>query len=129
MTDCKSLKSTLKNPKCNKHSDKRLSIEIASLRQDLWRKKGDDAGDPFYDDYRPANDQLTDIVKWIDTDVMIADPLTKVTEPVKLVEALETNVLDIEQPIDSVVKKRAKQLQRRKGDHDADTLNHETAIT
>ena len=62
MTDCKSLESTLKNPKCNKHSDKRLSIEIASLRQDLWRKKGDEAGDPFYDDYRPANDQLTDIV-------------------------------------------------------------------
>ena len=129
MTDCKSLESTLKNPKCNKHSDKRLSIEIASLRQDLWRKKGDDAGDPFYDDYRPANDQLTDIVRWIDTDVMIADPLTKVMEPAKLVEALETNVLDIEQPIDSVVKKRAKQLQRRKGDHDEDTLKHETAIT
>ncbi|CAE7182068.1 unnamed protein product [Symbiodinium pilosum] len=53
--------------------------------------------------YRPANDQLTDIVRWIDTDVMIADPLTKVMEPVKLVQALETNVLDVEQPLDSVV--------------------------
>ena len=89
MTDCKSLEQTLKNPKY-KHSDKRSSIEIASLRQDLWRKKGEDAGDPDYDDYRPANDQLTDIVRWINTHVMIADPLTKVMEPVKLVQALET---------------------------------------
>eukprot|EP00439_Symbiodinium_sp_Y106_P017032 s7326_g2.t1 len=43
-TDCKSLEETLKNPKCSKHSDKRLSIEIAFLRQDLWRKKGEEAG-------------------------------------------------------------------------------------
>ncbi|CAE7211787.1 RE1 [Symbiodinium sp. CCMP2592] len=112
-TDCKSLELTLSNPKCNKHSDKRLSIEIASLRQELWRKAGEKAGDPFYDDYKPADDQLTDIVRWIDTDVMIADPLTKVMEPVKLVEALKTNTLDVEQPLESVVKKRAKQLQRR----------------
>ena len=74
MTDCKSLELTLSNPKCNKHSDKRLSIEIASLRQELWRKAGEKAGDPSYDDYKPADDQLTDIVRWIDTDVMIADP-------------------------------------------------------
>ena len=40
LTDCKSLEETLQNPKCAKHSDKRLSIEIASLRQDLWRQKG-----------------------------------------------------------------------------------------
>ncbi|CAE7832525.1 GIP [Symbiodinium sp. CCMP2592] len=113
MTDCKSLELTLSNPKCNKHSDKRLSIEIASLRQELWRKAGEKAGDPFYDDYKPVDDQLTDIVRWIDTDVMIADPLTKVMEPVKLVEALKTNTLDVEQPLESVVKKRAKQLQRR----------------
>ncbi|OLQ03412.1 Copia protein [Symbiodinium microadriaticum] len=113
MTDCKSLETTLSNPKCNKHSDKRLSIEIASLRQELWRKAGEKAGDPFYDDYKPADDQLTDIVRWIDTDVMIADPMTKVMEPTKLVEALKTNTLDVEQPLESVVKKRAKQLQRR----------------
>ena len=113
MTDCKSLETTLTNPKCNKHSDKRLSIEIASLRQELWRKAGEKAGDPFYDDYKPADDQLTDIVRWIDTDVMIADPMTKVMEPTKLVEALKTNTFDVEQPLESVVKKRTKQLQRR----------------
>ena len=63
----------------------------------LFDKSGEKAGDPFYDDYKPADDQLTDIVRWIDTDVMIADPLTKVMEPTKLVEALKTNTLDVEQ--------------------------------
>ena len=61
VTDCKSLELTLSNLKCNKHSGKRLSIEIASLRQELSRKAGEKAGDPFYDDYKPADDQLTDI--------------------------------------------------------------------
>ena len=46
---------------------------------------------------------------------MVADPLTKVMEPTKLVHVMETNELDVKQPIDSIVKKRAKQLQRRKG--------------
>ena len=45
---------------------------------------------------------------------MIADPLTKLMESTKLSEALETNWLDSSQPIDSLIKKRAKQLQRRK---------------
>ena len=121
LTDCKSLEETLQNPKCAKHSDKRLSIEIASLRQDLWRQKGQETGDPFEEDYKPKDADLTDKVRWIDTDVMVADPLTKVMEPVKLVHVLETNELDVEQPLDSVLKKRAKQLQRRKGDPEEDT--------
>ena len=121
LTDCKSLEETLQNPKCAKHSDKRLSIEIASLRQDLWRQKGQETGDPFEEDYKPKDVDLTDKVRWIDTDVMVADPLTKVMEPVKLVHVLETNELDVEQPLDSVLKKRAKQLQKRKGDPEEDT--------
>ena len=111
-TDCRSLSDTLRNPKMTKHEDKRLSIEIASLRESLWRAKGEDCGDPYYLDDRPS--EPTDEVRWIDTDVMVADPLTKVMESTKLVECLTTNKLNIEQPIDSVIKKRAKQLQRRK---------------
>ena len=76
------------------------------------RAKGEDCGDPYYLDDRPI--EPTDEVRWIDTDVMVADPLTKVMESTKLVECLTTNKLNIEQPIDSVIKKRAKQLQRRK---------------
>ena len=112
MTDCRSLSDTMMNPKCQKHSDKRLSIEIAALRQSLWRRKGEAKGDPQYEDTVPNNP--TDKIRWIDTDVMIADPLTKLMESTKLSEAIETNWLDTSQPIDSVIKKRAKQLQRRK---------------
>ena len=122
MTDCKSLELTLSNPKCHKHSEKRLNIEIVSLRQKLWRKAGEKAGDPFYGDYKPADDQLTDIVRWVDTDVMIADPLTKVMESTNLVEVLKTNTLDVEQPLESVVKKRAKQLQRRSTKKEEDKI-------
>ena len=46
--------------------------------------------------------------------MMIADPLTKTMEPVKLIEMLDTNVWDITQPIEAVQKKRAKQAARRK---------------
>jgi hypothetical protein len=45
---------------------------------------------------------------------MMADPFTKVIDPAKLQAALDTNTWDLRQPTESVVKKRAKQLQRRK---------------
>ena len=53
---------------------------------------------------------------WIYTGVMVADPLTKVMENTTL-ECLLTGgsiCLNIEQPIDFVVKTVSKQLQRRK---------------
>ena len=120
-TDCRSLSDTLRNPKMSKHEDKRLSIEIASMRESLWRAKGEQYGDPYYQDDRP--EEPTDEVRWIDTDVMVADPLTKVMESTKLVECLFTNCLKVEQPIESVIKKRAKQLQRRKTADPADGLD------
>ncbi|CAE7553026.1 unnamed protein product, partial [Symbiodinium pilosum] len=76
MTDCKSLEEALQNPKCAEHSDKRLSIEIASLRQDLWRKKGDETGDLYEEDCKPKDKDLADKVRWIDTDVMVEAQMT-----------------------------------------------------
>ena len=69
-------------------------------------------GDPWLDDEMP--ELVTDYVRWVDTDVMIADPMTKVMEPDKLQEALDSNYWNFEQPIESVLKKRAKQLKRKK---------------
>ena len=43
-------------------------------------------------------------------------------EPWKLDEALKTNCLSLEQPIDSIMKKRAKQIQRRKTKDEKATL-------
>ena len=111
-TDCKSVRDTLCRSVMAKMADKRLQIEIAGLRQNLWRQPGEAIGDPTFLDEPPANP--TDVVRWVDTDVMIADPLTKTMEPDKLVQALDTNNWDVSQPIEAVLKKRAKQLSRRK---------------
>ncbi len=78
----------------------------------MWRAPGQEQGDPHYEDSRP--ELATDTVHWVDTDVMLADPLTKAMEADKLLEALDTNFWDLRQPIESVLKKRAKQLSRRK---------------
>ena len=111
-TDCKSAHDSLVNPVMAKMADKRLSIEIASMRQSLWREQGQRIGDPTVQDEMPT--YPTDIVRWIDTDVMLADPLTKQMEANKLMEAMDSNVWNIRQPIESVIKKRAKQLARSK---------------
>ena len=97
----------------NKIADKRLGIELASMRHSIWRRKGEKIGETDADDL-PAIGEATDIVYWVDTDVMIADCLTKLMNPEKLIEAIETNYWDLRQPIASLQKKRHKQQQRRK---------------
>ena len=126
-TDCGSLQETLVNPKFTKHADKRISLEIASMRQSLWRKPGQKTGDPFLDDDMPT--APTDLVRWVDTDVMIADPLTKTMEPDKLLEALDSNRWNFKQPIESVLKKKAKQLARRKTAPSDDDVGGHTSPT
>ena len=64
------------------------------------------------DDERPT--EVTDAVLWVDTDVMLADPLTKRMDAKKLWEALDSNFWDMKQPIESLRKKKLKQEQRRK---------------
>ena len=111
-TDCRSARDSLSKSVLTKMADKRLMTEIASLRQNLWREPGELVGNPATRDLMPTN--ATDRIRWIDTDVMIADPLTKSMEADKLQAVLDTNIWDISQPIESVAKKRAKQLGRRK---------------
>ena len=112
ITDCKSVYDSLVKPKMAKMSDKRLGIEIAALRQSIWRTPGQAYGDPLLCDDLPSN--ATDVVRWIDTDVMLADPLTKAMDATKLMSALDTNTWSIVQPHESIIKKRAKQLARSK---------------
>lgn len=82
---------------------------LSNLRR---RTPGQKEGDPFLDDERPK--EITDELRWIDAEVMIADPLTEIMDPVKLVRALETNQWNVEQLINSVIVEEATQLQRRK---------------
>jgi hypothetical protein len=114
-TDCKSLQESLTRDVLAKISDKRLGIELASMRQNLWRDTTELATDgpiTIRDD-RPPDDRCTDLVRWIDTDVMLCDPLIKSMDPCKLLSALDSNYWDLRQPTEAIARKRAKQEQRR----------------
>ena len=64
------------------------------------------------DDERPT--EVTDAVLSVDTDVMLADTLTKRMDAKKLWEALDSNFWDMKQPIESLRRKKLKQEQRRR---------------
>ena len=63
-------------------------------------------------DTLPSSSDATDVCRWVDTDCMLADALTKQMSPEKLVAAIDTNSWSLEQPIESLVRKRDKQRQR-----------------
>ena len=92
-TDCRSVYDSLCKSVLAKTTDKRLGIELSALRQNLWRQPGETVGNPTVLDDLPTD--ATDTVRWIDTDVMVADPLTKSMEPIKLIDMLDANWWDI----------------------------------
>jgi hypothetical protein len=118
ITDCESVCSALKRPVQAKLADKRLQIEIAALRQSLWRKSGEAAEDPMYLDDKPDERSCSDMIFWIDTDVMLADCLTKQMDPDVLLNTMKSGIWDPSQPIESLQKKRIKQMQRSKKKRD-----------
>ena len=99
VTDCDSSRSALVRPTMGKPTDKRLGITIASLRQAIWRRKGETIGAPMVTDTLPSSSDATDVCRWVDTDCMLADALTKQMSPEKLVAAIDTNTWSLEQPI------------------------------
>ena len=94
LSDCRSLVDHLKVDAVSKVQDKRLSIEMESLRQSLES--------PF--------EQL----RWIDTSVMLADALTKSMKPDVLLGVLQTCHMDLRPLAWSVQDKQKKQAQRRR---------------
>ena len=107
LADCKSLEDHLKAPTMGKTEDKRLSIDLCSLRQDLWTM-GKDEVEMLHDT------RFCDKVRWIDTSAMVVDCLTKVMPPDFLMKILSTGSLDITADPESVLKKVKKQLARAK---------------
>ncbi|CAE7561028.1 RE2 [Symbiodinium necroappetens] len=75
LTDCRSLEQHLRQPGLSTVADKRLAIDLSSMRQLIWRKKGELVGDPLLTDEPP--EEATTVVKWIDTSTMLSDGLTK----------------------------------------------------
>jgi hypothetical protein len=112
-TDCRSCFDTLQKP-IAKTVDKRLGIELAALRQSLWRQIGFDAPERRSLEDKP--EQPTDHIRWIDTEVMVADCLTKAMREDFLRKVLDTNVWNFAQPDSAKATKQKKQMQRKKGD-------------
>ena len=71
-TDCRSAHQALQRP-VQKGVDKRLGIELAALRQSLWRYPGRTALEARLQDGPPA--EPTDRCRWIDTLVEHADSI------------------------------------------------------
>ena len=111
-TDCKSLHDTLQRP-IAKTVEKRLGIDLAGLRQYLWRRVGEEAPEPRTLEAMPPQGQRTDYLRWIDTVVMCCDVLTKRMKEDALVQVIVDNEWNIEQPAEALAIKRKKQAQRR----------------
>ena len=109
-TDCKSVETALSKP-IVRTIDKRLGIELASLRQQLWRHAGRDDIRARLQDGPPA--LPTDVLRWIDTLVMLADPLTKPMGDALLQQVLETGIWDVTQPYLGKEIKAKKAAQRK----------------
>ena len=109
MIDCNSLNDHLRNPTCTKCSDKRLSIDLAALRQMIWLTPDGE----LREDIGP--DQ-PDMVRWIDTSCMVADCLTKRMRSDRLSECLRSCWLDLNPTDESVLCKMRKQKGRTNPD-------------
>ena len=118
-TDCRSCHDTLQKP-VMRNIDKRLGIELAALRQLLWRKRGLDKPDRRLLEERPMD--LTDVCQWIDTTVMVADCLTKLMKDDFLLNVLRTNRWNSAQTEDARNTKQRKndQAKVRKAERQAD---------
>ena len=114
VTDCDSSRSALVRPTMGKPTDKRLGITIASLRQAIWRRRGEAIGAPMVTYALPSSSDATDVCRWVDMDCMLADALTKQMSPEKLVAAIDTNTWSLEQPIESIVRESQTEINRRR---------------
>ena len=105
LTDCNSLESYLKNPASAGCEDKRLEVDLEGLRQLLWENRDGSLKEQLEDNQQ-------DKVRWIDTSTMIADPLTKLMKPTRLIKCLQSGVLFLEPTKEAQMSKLMKKAQR-----------------
>ena len=92
-TDCRSLSDHLTNVNAAAVSDKRLAIDLTSLRQELWRERGNLVGNPTYSDELPPD--RTTLCSWVATKTMPADSLTKGMKSPQMDELMKTGWLQM----------------------------------
>ena len=106
LTDCKSLEDHLLSDSLTKTDDKRLSVDIAALRQLIWQNADEE-------DQEELSAELPDQIRWIDTSKMLVDCLTKDMKTNYLRDTLKSGIYNIVPTAESEVTKLAKQKYRR----------------
>jgi hypothetical protein len=117
MSDCKSLSDHLKSPTLGKVTDKRLAIDLAALRQDLWDSQGEQVD--------KIDDNLChDKIRWIDTSTMLVDCMTKAMTSYELTTALNMCHFSLT-PSDISKHRKAKKSEQRATKSRSESKNHE----
>ena len=106
LTDCKSLEEHLRASSLGKVDDKRLSIDLESLRQLLWVTPEEEELDELPEDH-------PDVIHWIDTSIMLVDAMTKDMHTEDLRSCLQKAAWSLEPTAESQVTKMAKQKYRK----------------
>ena len=105
MTDCDSLYEHLVAPRLNSIENKRLAIDLMALRQQIWERDGDRTLE--------VDQSCGDYPRWIDTSVMLADPLTKNMNPSRLMETMMTGMFDMKPTAESLMIKERNRASRK----------------
>ena len=102
VTDCRSLSDHLNNQQINKAANKRLMIELMSMRQQLWENDVES-----FRLHSPHGDRL----RWTDTATQVADALTKSMKPFQLLKLMEEVCVQLSSPSMKLTKSEALEMQ------------------
>ena len=105
MTDCDSLYEHLMSQRFNAIENKRLAIDLKALRQFIWERSGERTLE--------VDCSCGDYPRWIDTSVMLADPLTKAMKSDRLQQTLKTGLFDLKPTAESLMIKEKNRACRK----------------
>ena len=105
MTDCDSLYEHLMSQRLNTIENKRLAIDLMALRQQIWERDGERTLE--------IDHSCGDYPRWIDTSVMLADPLTKAMSCERLTETMMTGRFDMRPTAESLMIKEKNRACRK----------------
>ena len=104
-TDCDSLYEHLMSHRTNSIDNKRLAIDLKALRQLVWERDGERTLE--------VDSSSGDYPRWIDTSVMLADPLTKTMDSERLDHAMMTGYMDLRPTKESMMIKERNRIWRQ----------------
>ena len=104
-TDCDSLYEHLMSQRANSVDNKRLGIDLKALRQLIWERDGERTLE--------VDCSSGDYPRWIDTSVMLADPLTKTMDSERLDETMLTGYMDLRPTKESMMIKERNRIWRQ----------------